>query len=350
MERGQKKSAFVAVVGRPSVGKSTLVNRICGEKVAIVSPVPQTTRNAIRGIYNCRDGQLVFVDTPGRHRSEKKFNKKLSSVSDRSMEDADLILYVLDASRPPGEEEEAIAAALAPFAGKTVAAINKIDSSDADIEGIKAFVREHLSGPAAGPGGDSDGAPGHQAGPAAGHDPRTGAEGGGRCVEISAREKRGLDALLSLLLTLAPRGEPFYPEDFYTDQEVSFRIAEIIREKAIARLREELPHSIYVDVADMEFEPPPGTDTPPPPAENGAAPAGDTGKKRLWVRAFIVTERESQKGMVVGKGGTKIKAIRQAAQKDLNSIFDWHIDLDLRVKTAKDWRHNDTLLKRLIDR
>jgi GTP-binding protein Era len=299
---GQKKSAFVAVVGRPSVGKSTLVNRICGHKVAIVSPVPQTTRNAIRGIYNDERGQLVFVDTPGRHHSEKKFNKKLSSVSDRSIEEADLVLYVLDASRPPGPEEEAIAADLAPFAGKILAAINKIDLGG-DIEGAKSFLRERLSPQAA-----------------------------GGCVEISALEKRGITELLSLLFGMAPGGEPFYPEDFYTDQDVSFRIAEIIREKAIAGLREELPHSIYVEVADLELK-----DSPPAPA-------------RLWVRAFVVTERESQKGMVVGKGGARIKTIRQAAQKALDSVFDWKIDLDLRVKTAKDWRHNDRILNRLIDR
>ncbi|MDR0731010.1 MAG: GTPase Era [Treponema sp.] len=323
----QKKSAFVAVVGRPSVGKSTLVNRLCGQKVAIVSPVPQTTRNAIRGIYNGEQGQLVFVDTPGRHRSEKKFNKKLFSVSVRSMEEADLILYVLDASRPPGQEEEDIAADLIPFAEKTVAAINKIDLGGLDIGGIKLFLREHFP---LQPGGAGE------TGLTAGADAGTGALQ--NCVEISALQKKGLDALVALLFSLAPPGEPFYPPDFYTDQDVSFRIAEIIREKAIAGLRDELPHSIYVDVADMEFR------------DSGPGEESSAGNRRLWVRAFIVTERESQKGMVVGKGGSRIKVIRMSAQKDLNAIFDWKIDLDLRVKTAKDWRHNDALLKRLIDR
>jgi GTP-binding protein Era len=309
---GQKKAAFVAVLGRPSVGKSTLVNAICGQKVAIVSPVPQTTRNAIRGIYNGEGGQLVFVDTPGRHRSEKKLNKKLISVSDRSMAEADLVLYVLDASRPPGPEEEAIALALAPCAAKTVAAINKIDSKGADAGGLKNFLRTRFP-------------------------PAPGSECPLPWVEISALEGRGVEALLSLLFDMAPQGEPFYPADYYTDQEVGFRIAEIIREKAVQRLREELPHSIYVDVADLELREP-------------AAPADPSVGGKLWVRAFIVTERESQKGMVVGKGGAVIKAIRQAAQKDLDAIFDWKIDLDLRVKCAKDWRHNDALLKRLIDR
>jgi GTP-binding protein Era len=300
------------------VGKSTLVNRICGEKVAIVSPTPQTTRNAIRGIYNSEAGQLVFVDTPGRHHSEKKFNKKLLSVSDRSMEEADLILYVLDASRPPAAEEEAIAAALESLSEKVIAVINKIDVKGADAGGIKAFLEEKL------PALD-------------------------RCVEISALQNQGIETLLSLLFAMAPVGEPFYPQDYYTDQEVSFRIAEIIREKAIVRLREELPHSIYVDVADIEFQDAhEGGNVSE--AGDSSAVAGNSVRRRLWVRAFIVTERESQKGMVVGKGGAMIKAIRLAAQKDLNDIFDWKIDLDLRVKTGKDWRHNDALLKRLIDR
>jgi GTP-binding protein Era len=317
---GQKKAAFAAVVGRPSVGKSTLVNRLCGEKVAIVSPVPQTTRNAIRGIVNRGAGQIVFVDTPGRHKSEKKFNRKLLSVSDRSMDEADLILYVLDAVRPPAGEEEAIAGRLFSLTDRLVVAVNKSDAPGADFEAAAAFLREKI--PALKPD---------------------------RIFQVSALKNQGLEELLDCLFLLAPEGEPFYPDDFYTDQDVRFRIAEIIREKAIARLREELPHSIYVDVADMEFRDNLAGDTgdTAPAGENrGLAPS----QRRLWVRAFIAVERESQKGMVVGKGGQKIKAIRQAAQKDLDRIFEWKIELDLRVKTARDWRHNNTLLQRLIDR
>jgi GTP-binding protein Era len=133
---------------------------------------------------------------------------------------------------------------------------------------------------------------------------------------------------------MAGEGEPLYPEEYYTDQDLGFRVAEIIREKAINRLREELPHSLYVEVADTELR----------------THAEDPAKTRLWIRAFIITERESQKGMVVGKGGGMIKAIRQAAQKDLNRILDWKVELDLRVKSAHDWRHNDKVLRRLISR
>jgi GTP-binding protein Era len=294
----KQKVAFVTMIGRPSVGKSTLINRLCGEKVAIVSTVPQTTRNAIRGIVNRPQGQLVLVDTPGRHESNKKFNRKLIEVSDRSIEDTDLVLYVLDASRLPGAEEEAIILRLDSLQNKIIVAVNKIDTPEADYDRIISFVKKRLNM----------------------LEPE-------RCFALSALKNEGTEALVNGLFTLAEEGEPFYPEEYYTDQNLYFRIAEIIREKAINRLYEELPHAIYAEVADAELK--------------------DDGT-RLWVRAFLVTERESQKGMVVGKGGSMIKEIRLAAQKEMNRIFDWKVELDLRVKTVKDWRHNDASLKRLI--
>jgi GTP-binding protein Era len=296
----KKKAAFVAVVGRPSAGKSTLVNQICGEKVSIVSAVPQTTRNAIRGIVNREQGQLVFIDTPGRHKSEKKFNKKLSDISGRAAGESDMGLYVLDASRPPGPEEEEIAALLAPFAAdRLVAAVNKVDLTGIDNSPVYAFLEQALP-----------------------------ALEKSRCFAISAKNNTGIEPLLAALYDMAEEGEPFYGEEYYTDQEVDFRIAEIIREQAINRLRQELPHALYVEIADAEF---------------------NEKDQKLWVRAFIVVERESQKGMVVGKGGAMIKAIRLAALKELRALFDWKIDLDLRVKTGKDWRHNDVILKRITE-
>lgn len=293
----------MAVVGRPSVGKSTLVNRICGGKVAIVSPVPQTTRRAVRGIFNSDEGQLVFVDTPGRHSSEKKFNRKLMEVSNRSIAESDLVLYILDASRPPGSEEEETAALLAGLSGsgeKLAAAVNKIDAPGADPGRAGAFLAEKI--------------------------PLLPPE---RIFAVSALKNQGIPALLSSLFSMASPGDLFYPEDVYTDQEVRFRIAEIVREKAMLRLREELPHSIYVDVADAELR---------------------DGGKRLWARVFIMVERESQKGMVVGKGGELVRAVRLAAEKDLARIFEWKTDLDIRVKTSRDWRHSDAVLKRILER
>jgi GTP-binding protein Era len=294
----EKKSAFVAVAGRPSVGKSTLVNLLCGAKVAIVSAVPQTTRNAIRGILNRPQGQLVFVDTPGRHGSEKKLNRKLMEVSDRALDETDLVLYVLDAARAPGPEEDAVAERLGAMTARTVAAVNKMDAPGADFDRAREFLERRLPGLSE-----------------------------SRCFPLSARQNQGAEALLTALFDLAEPGPPLYPEDYYTDQNLHFRIAEIIREQAIHRLREELPHSLYVEVADAEAR-----------DEDG----------ELWVRAFIITERESQKGMVVGKGGGKIKAIRGAAQKELRRIFEGKVELDLRVKTARDWRHNDRVLRRLM--
>jgi len=299
--RQMTKAAIVTLAGRPSVGKSSLVNLVCGAKVAIVSPVPQTTRNAVRGILTRPEGQLVFVDTPGRHVSEKKLNLKLINVADRALEDSELILYVLDASRSPGPEEEGVAARLKDKQDRIVAAINKTDAPGADPKNLVSFLEQQL--PELKPS---------------------------RRFEISCYEKEGIEPLLACLFEMAEEGEPLYPGEYYTDQDMGFRISEIIREKAINRLREELPHSIYVEVADLEFREDP-----------------ESGKKRLWVRAFIITERESQKGIVVGKGGEMIKSIGQAARKQLNSIFDWKVDLDLRVKTGKDWRHNDRVLKKI---
>ncbi|MCL2277084.1 MAG: GTPase Era [Treponema sp.] len=311
MNENKKKSAFVAIVGRPSSGKSTLLNKVCGEKVAIVSSVPQTTRNAIRGIVNSREGQLVFIDTPGRHSSEKKMNKRLMEVSQRALSECDLALYILDASRLPGEEEEEIATLLLPLAEKTVFAVNKTDLKSADTDKAKEFIKKNFFC-------SSCSAPEMP-------------EFDKRAHLISAATGEGIEELLCTLFETAPEGEPLYGDEYYTDQETGFRIAEIIREQAINRLRQELPHSLYVDIADMEFK--------------------NSGESRtnLWVRAFIMVERESQKGMVVGKGGEIIKAIRLGALKELKKIFDWKIDLDLRVKTGKDWRHNDFTLKKIIN-
>jgi GTP-binding protein Era len=248
----------------------------------------------------------VFVDTPGRHESEKKLNKKLQEVSGRAAQEADMVLYLLDASRPPGEEEDAIAADLAPLAGKKLAAAaNKMDLKGADFGMLRSFLARRLPDLP-----DS------------------------RIFKLSALKNEGAEELLACLFDMAEEGEALYPEEYYTDQDLEFRIGEIIREKAINRLRQELPHSLYVEVADTELR-----------GAEGGAP-----RERLWIRAFIIVERESQKGIVVGKGGGMIKAIRQDAQKDLNRILDWKVELDLRVKSSPDWRHSDKVLRRLISR
>jgi GTP-binding protein Era len=293
-----KRTAIVAIIGRPSAGKSTFLNTACGEKVSIVSPVPQTTRNAIRGIVNGSRGQLVFIDTPGYHDSEKKLNLILKATARDRLPESDCILYLIDSARDPGAEEEAICRLLEPVAARVVVGINKTDLASSSPGMVRLFLAEHL--------------------PAVPKD---------RIFEISAEKDTNIDPLLIKLFDLAPEGEPLYPEEFYTDQDVDFRIAEVIREKAMLNTREEIPHAIYVEIADLEMR------------RNG---------KELWARAFLVVERESQKSMVIGKGASMIKKIREEAVRDLNQIFPYRVHLDLQVKVNKNWRQKDPILGRLM--
>ncbi|MBQ9239539.1 MAG: GTPase Era [Treponema sp.] len=294
----QFKTAVVAIIGRPSAGKSTFLNTVCKEPVAIVSPVPQTTRDAIRGIVHTPFSQLIFVDTPGYHESDKKLNIRLRNVTHTQLKDADVILYIVDATRAAGTEESLTAELLAPYVDRVVVAVNKSDSPAAQVAAARSFIRAAL--------------------PAVPDD----------CLcTMSALTNSGTDAVLDALLRKAPVAPALYPTDLYTDQDVEFRIAEIIRGEAINRLSEEIPHCLYVDIADAEFR------------NNGS---------RLWVRAFLCVERESQKGIVIGKGAAMIRAIRIAAIKKLRTIFDYTVDVDLQVKVDKNWRQKDRVLHQLI--
>ncbi|HET7838342.1 MAG TPA: GTPase Era [Rectinemataceae bacterium] len=288
------KSAFVAIAGRPSAGKSTLVNALCGEKVSIVSPVPQTTRNAVRGIVNRSEGQLVLLDTPGFHISEKRLNKRLRDVAVDAFSDADIVIYLVDASRAAGSEEEALSAALASAAGRMVAVINKIDSPSANVAGARAFVAAHFPE-----------AP---------------------LVEISALRLQGLDALLAALYSRAAEGPAWYPEEYYTDQEPAFRIGEIIREKIMLHTRDELPHAVYVSYEDSRR----------------------SGDGALHASYDLVVERDSQKGILIGKGGSMIKRIREEAEADLAGIFDYAVILKLSVRVDPDWKKDEKRLRDLI--
>jgi GTPase len=290
-----KKCAAVSIIGRPSAGKSTLLNTLCGQKISITAPSPQTTWNAIRGIYTAEQGQLIFIDTPGYHISEKSMNLRMKDISVSSIGESDIILYVADTTRTPGEEEMEIARLLASARQPIIAALNKIDLPQSSPTRIRELLIPVL--------------------PEA------------SLVPVSAITGSGLEQLKELLFAAAPEGEQLYPEDFYTDQPPEFRIAEIIRGIAVNRVREELPHAIFVDIADLEIDEEAGT---------------------LWIRAFLNVERESQKGMVVGKGGAGIKAIRQGAQKEIGRLFPYKIHLDLRVKTREKWRTREQVLNKLI--
>lgn len=288
------KSAFVAVVGRPSAGKSTLVNTICGQKVAIVSPVPQTTRNTIRGIKTGEGYQLVFLDTPGLHDSEKTMNRRLRDIAVHALRDADLVLYVMDTSRAPGEEEESIARRVAPFSGKTLVAINKIDARESDISRTRLFLAGHIRD--------------------------------ARAFDVSAEKGTGVDAIVAALVDLAPLGPAYYPAEFYTDQEPVFRIAETIREKVFLHTRNEVPHAVYVEYQSHHM------------LDDGT----------LVYEGDLVVERETQKGILIGSGGSMIRLIREEAERDLANIFDYPVKLSIKVRVQSDWKKDDKILKRLI--
>lgn len=291
------KTATVAIVGRPSSGKSTLMNTICEMKVAITSSVPQTTRNAIRGIYTDQRGQLIFTDTPGFHLSEKTLNRRLQQTALRSLDESDIVLYVLDAKRSAGAEELHLASIIAQLKSPVVCLINKADvATEEEREEALAFVKSNLPERSV--------------------------------LFASAKEDEGVDELLIELFTYAAYGPLLYPEDTYTDQDVEFRIAEILREKAMNLVSEEIPHAIYAEVADLEF---------------------DEKSNTIWVRAFIVVERETQKAILIGRGGRGIAQIRSQAEGEIRRIFSGRkLRLDLRIKAQNKWRNNPIILDRIL--
>jgi GTP-binding protein Era len=287
------KSALVALVGRPSSGKSTLLNAICGRKVSIVSSVPQTTRNRIRGVKSSSDGQLVFLDTPGWHVSDRKLNLRLRTVAASALAEADLVAYVVDGCRDFGPEEKAIMEAVASCGKPVVVVFNKKDIADPSRPARRRMMEKSLPSAV--------------------------------FVETSAATGEGVERVVALLFASAPEGDMMYPKEYYTDQDVDFRIAEIVREKAIAATRQEVPHALYVKIEDSEMR-----------------------KGALWVRGFIMVERDSQKGILVGAGGEKIKSIVREAQTELAPLFPYAVRLDIRVKVDKDWRKKDSLLRKMI--
>jgi GTP-binding protein Era len=234
------------------------------------------------------------MDTPGWHISDKSFNRRMQEVAVKTLDDCDLVLYMLDATRAPGEEERAVSYMLSGLSMPVVCCLNKSDIlDDKQLENAKAYLEKAL--------------PGRE------------------IFEVSALEDNGIDELLICLFSHAPEGDMLYPEDARTDQDLEFRISEIIREKAMNSVRDEIPHAIYVEISDLEYR-------------------EDEGK--VWIRAFINLERESQKGIMVGKGGDNIKKIRKAAFKDIKAIFpNLSPELDLRVRVNPKWKTNERTLK-----
>ncbi len=298
MQRKNVHSGFAILLGRPSSGKSTLVNALCGHKVSIVSSMPQTTRNTIRGIVNRPGAQIVLLDTPGMHVSRQRLNLHLKRVVEEAIPEGDLLLYLVDPTRPPGEEERAIADLATGASVPVIVVITKTDHRDADIAGTKEFLNER---------GLSD-RPTVEVGGLAGGD-----------------SPAGLEGLIDMMIDILPEGDPWYPDDYYTDQPPRFRIGEIVREAAIVRTREEVPHAVFVEVADLEQN-----------------------EKRIWARVFIFVERDSQQGILVGKKGSTITAIRESAERTLSQLFPVPVRLSIQVKVRPKWRRDEETLKSLI--
>jgi GTP-binding protein Era len=302
------RSGFIAIVGRPNVGKSTLVNALLGQKIAAVSPKPQTTRKRQLGILTINNAQLVFVDTPGMHTARHKLGTFLNREAEASLEGVDVILWLVDASVRPTEEDRQIASLLGRIPRRTslVLAANKMDLIPAEvltarIEAYQASLKK------------------------ARVDDRREGRNDAQVISISATQNRNLDQLLELLISLSPFRPPEFDEEQVTDSYERDIAADLIREACLHSLRDEVPHGVGVRVDEFAER------------ENGM----------LYIAATIFVERESQKGIVIGEGGKMLKQIGSSARKEIEEMGGRPVFLELRVKVLKDWRNDENALKRL---
>jgi GTP-binding protein Era len=302
------RSAFVAILGRPNVGKSTLVNALLGQKIAAVSPKPQTTRKRQLGILTTEDAQLVFVDTPGIHNPRHKLGTFLNQEAEESLEGVDVVLWVVDASFRPTEEDRQIAALLTRLPRRTplVIAANKMDLISAElltphIEAYQASLKR------------------------ARVDDRREGRNDAQVISISATQNLHLADLLDLLISLSPIRPPEYDEEQVTDSYERDIAADLIRESCLHKLRDEVPHGVGVRVDEFAER------------DNGM----------LYIAATVFVERESQKGIVIGEGGKMLKQIGSSARKEIEEMGGRPVFLELRVKVLKDWRNDENAMKRL---
>lgn len=287
------KSGFVAVVGRPNAGKSTLVNRLVGEKVAIVTSRPQTTRNRIQGIVNRPNAQVVLVDTPGLHRPDSALGRQMMSEAEAAMDAVDIVALILDAAEDFGPGDRRAIERVQRFDGTRFLLLNKIDRVP------KARLLPLIE---------------------------TAAKLGefNEIIPISALTGEGVDLVLEKIVERLSVGPPHFPVDQYTDQPERFLAGEIVREKAMEATTQEVPHALAVLVDSFE-----------------------EGEKLIRIRATIYVEREGQKGILIGRGGASLKSIGTAARKELELILDSKIFLELFVKVQHNWRENPQLVRQL---
>jgi GTP-binding protein Era len=288
------KSGYVSITGRPNVGKSTLLNMILGQKIAIVTEKPQTTRNRIIGIKNLEGAQIIFIDTPGIHRPRHKLGEIMVKEAKEAIRDVDIVLLMVEPFKENIKEEMEIINLLRSVGKPVILLINKIDKvRKQDIlplidEYSKLFHFKEI-------------------------------------IPISALYGDGIDRLLKVIVDTLPEGPPYYPADQITDQIERFVVAELIREQVMLHTREEVPHSVHVEVVDWKER------------ENGL----------INISANIYVERESQKGIIIGREGQRLKSIGTEARKNIEGLLNARVYLELWVKVKKDWRDNIHILKEL---
>ena len=287
----QYKSGFVSLIGRPNVGKSTLMNSLIGQKIAITSNKPQTTRNRIQTVYTDERGQIVFLDTPGIHKAKNKLGNYMVNAAQRTISEVDVILWLVEPTTYIGAGERHIIEQLKKTNTPVILVINKIDTVKKDE--ILAFIEAYR----------------HELDFA-------------EVVPVSALKKKNTDTLIECILKYLPYGMPFYDEDTVTDQPQRQIAAELIREKVLRSIDEEIPHGVAVAIDGMKWN-----------------------RNVCHIDATIVCERDSHKGIIIGKQGSMLKKIGTLARREIEDMLECQVNLQLWVKVKKDWRDSDFLLK-----
>ncbi len=289
------KSGFVAIVGRPNVGKSTLLNRILGQKIAITSNKPQTTRNRILGIHNFAGGQALFVDTPGIHKAKSKLNKFMVEQAVDACADVDIVFFLVEAQSKPGPGDEYVLQLLSRMKMPVYLLINKVDLVEREsLLGLIDTYRQKLSF--------------------------------AEIIPISARTGDGVKTVLELVENRLPQGPQYYDEDALTDQPERFIVAEMVREKIMRRTSDEIPYGVGVKVESFEEKPQ---------------------KNLVVIHATVHVERDSHKKIIVGKGGQMIRKLGEEARKDIERLLATRVYLELFVRVDKDWSQSERMLREL---
>ncbi|MGQ8873862.1 GTPase Era [Paenibacillus amylolyticus] len=294
MKKQAFKSGFVAIIGRPNVGKSTLMNQVIGQKIAIMSDKPQTTRNKIHGVYTSEQQQIVFLDTPGIHKRQSKLGDYMNQTALNTLGEVEAALFLIDASEGMGGGDRYIAEQLKNIRTPVILVMNKIDKIEP--EALLPLIEEYRKL----------------------HD-------FAEIVPVSAMLGSNVSTLLEQLGKYLPEGPQYYPDDQVTDHPEQFVCAELIREKILQMTREEVPHSIAVTIEDMKVQ------------DNGV----------VYISAVIFVERDSQKGIIIGKQGALLKEVGKRARHDIQNLLGSKIFMDLWVKVKKDWRNQDRVLRDL---